>query len=108
MRRWVVSSSSTPASSAAFKSAPLLSVSQPLACAVWTACPDNAPASPFGVPWSTRMSTGRAGIRAKALSHKLEHVHHLLARSVELLDDLVYAETLEPLDDRRPAQAPAP
>jgi len=66
---------------------------------VWTACPDNAPASPFGVPWSKRMSTGRDGVCAKAFSHKLEHGHHLLARYVELLDDLVDAEILEVLND---------
>ena len=48
MRRSVVSSSSNPASSAAFNSAPLLSVSQPLDCAVWTVCPDSARTSPFG------------------------------------------------------------
>jgi len=28
----------------------MLSLSQPLACAVWIVCPDNALASPFGVP----------------------------------------------------------
>ena len=50
-RRSVVSSNSNPASSAAFNSAPLLSVSQPLDCAVWTVCAeDRARASPFGVP----------------------------------------------------------
>lgn len=42
--------SSKPACSAASSSAPLLSVSQPLACAVSTACPGTAPISPFGVP----------------------------------------------------------
>ena len=50
IRRSVVSTSSNPAPSAALKSSPLLSVSQPLLCAVWTMCPDNARASPFGVP----------------------------------------------------------
>ena len=45
------------------------------------------------------MSTGRDGVRAKTLSHELEHGHHLLARHVELLDDLVDAEILEVLED---------
>jgi hypothetical protein len=68
MRRSVVSSTSNPAVSAAVKSAPLLSVSQPLDCAVWTVCPDNARTSPFGVPWSKRMSTGGDVGSAQALS----------------------------------------
>jgi hypothetical protein len=67
-------------------------------------CPDNARASLFGVPWSKRMSTGD-GIRSKALSHELEHGRHLLARYVELLDDLIDAEILEVLDDRGHRQA---
>ncbi len=61
IRRSVVSSNSKPASSAASNRAPLLSVSQPFDCAVWTMCADNARASPFGVPWSKRMSTGGTG-----------------------------------------------
>src|SRR5438045_4168987 len=100
MRRSVVSSSSNPASSAAFKSAPLLSVSQPLACAVWIVCLDNARASPFGVPWSKRTSTGVDSSSAQALSHELKDSRHLLTRHVELLDDLVDAEVLEVLDYR--------
>ena len=32
------------------QSAPVLRVSQPFDCAVCTVCPDNARASPFGVP----------------------------------------------------------
>src|SRR5437867_4625053 len=107
MRRSVVSSNSNPASSAALKSSPLLSASQPLACAVWTVCPDNARASPFGVPWSKRMSTGRDGVRAKALSHEIQYGHHLLARHVELLDDLVHAEILKVFDDSGHGQTSA-
>jgi hypothetical protein len=53
------------------------------------------------------MSAGRDGVRAKTLSHELEHGHHLLARHVELLDDLVDAEILEVLDDRGHRQARA-
>ncbi len=45
------------------------------------------------------MSTGGEGVRAKALSHNLEHRHHMLARYVELLDNLVNAQILEVLDD---------
>jgi hypothetical protein len=100
MRRSVVSSSSNPAASAAFKSPPLLSVSQPLDCAVETVCPDSARASPFGVPWSKRMSTGGDVGSAQALSHELEDSGYLFARHVELLDDLVDAGVLEVLDDR--------
>ena len=50
-------------STSAFRRAPLLSVSQPLDCAVWTVCPGSARISPFGVPWSKRMSTGGHGRR---------------------------------------------
>lgn len=81
------------------KSAPLLSVSQPLACDVWTVCPDIARASPFGVPWSKRMSTGGHGVGAEALGNEGENGRHLLACDVELLDDLVDAEILEILND---------
>jgi hypothetical protein len=45
------------------------------------------------------MSTGRNGVRAKALSHEIQYGQHLLPRHVELLDDLVDAEILEVLDD---------
>src|SRR6266849_6426435 len=107
MRRSVVSSSSNPASSAAFNSAPLLSVSQPLACAVWTVCPDSEWTSPFGVPWSKRTSTGGDWVGAQALSHELENGRHLLARHVELLNDLVDAEILEILNDRGHGQTGA-
>ena len=72
MRRSVVSSNSNPAASAAFKSAPLLSVSQPFDCAVETVCPDNARASPFGVPWSKRTSTGGDGGAAQTLCDEVE------------------------------------
>ena len=91
MRRSVVSGISNPAVSAAVKSAPLLSVSQPLDCAVWPVCPDNARTSPFGVPWSKRMSTGGDVGSAQALSHQREDSGYLFARHVELLDDLVDA-----------------
>ena len=74
---------------------------------MWTVCPDNARANPFGVPWSKRMSTGGNGVGAQALSHELEHGRHLLARHVELLDDLVDAEILEVLDDRGDGQTRA-
>src|SRR4030088_2081408 len=107
MRRSVVSSRWNPASSAAFKSAPLLSVSQPLACAVWTVCPGSAWINPWGVPWSKRMSTGWNRLSAEALRHEVEHCRDLLARHVELLDDLVDAEILEVLDDRGHGQARA-
>ncbi len=66
-----------------------------MACAVWMVCPDNARASPFGVPWSNRTSTGRDRVGAQGLSHELEHGGHLLARDVELLDDVVDAEILD-------------
>ena len=91
MRRSVVSSNSNPASSAALNSAPLLSVSQPLDWAEWIVCPDNAPASPFGVPWSKRMRTGGNGVGAEALCDEVENGCHLLACDVELLDNLVNA-----------------
>ena len=82
------------ASSAAFNSAPLFSVSQPLDCAVWTVCPGSARAGPFGVPRSKRTSTGGNDGSAKALSDELEDGHHLFARHVELVDDLVDAQIL--------------
>ena len=99
MRRSVGRSNSNPASSAALKSSPLVSVSQPLACAVWTVCPDSARASPFGVPWSKKMSTGGDGVGAEAQGYEVENGRHLLSRDVELLDDLVNAQILEVLDD---------
>ena len=91
MRRSVVSSNSNPACSAALKSSPLVSESQPLACAVWTVRPGSARASPFGVPGSKRMSTGGDGVSAEALGYEVENGRHLLSRDVELLDDLVNA-----------------
>ena len=97
----------TDATAATFKSAPLLSVSRPLACAVWMAWPDNARASPFGVPWSNRTSIGGDCLGAQALSHELEHGGDLLTRDVELLDNLVDAEILEILDDSCYGQASA-
>src|SRR5918993_3330859 len=87
--------------------APLLSVSRPLACAVWTVCPGSARVSPFGVPWSKRTSTGRNGFGAQALSYEFEHGGDLLARHVELLHDLLDAEVLEVLDDGGDRQARA-
>src|SRR5262245_20831105 len=99
MRRSVVKSTSKPASSAASNNAPLLSVSQPLDCAVWIVCADSARVSPFGVPWSKRTSTGRDVGTAQALSYELEDGRHLLARHVVLLDDFVDAQILEVLDD---------
>src|SRR5687767_3514600 len=99
MRRSVVSSTSKPASSAAFSRAPLLSVSQPLDWAVWMVCPGNARISPFGVPWSTRMSTGGNEVSAEALGDEFEYGRDLLARHVELLHDLLDAEVLQVLDD---------
>lgn len=68
-------------------------------------CPDNARASPFGVPWSKRMSTGGEGVGAKALGYEVENGRHLLARDVELLDHLVHAEILKVLDHRGHRQA---
>jgi hypothetical protein len=44
---------------------------------VWTVSPDNASASPFGVPWSKRTSTGWKISGAQALCHELEHSGHL-------------------------------
>ena len=85
----------------------VLSVSQPFDCAVETVCPDNARASPFGVPWSKRMSTGVDVGSAQALSDELKDSGYLFARHVELLDDLVDAEILEVLDDRGHGQAGA-
>ena len=41
------------------------------------------------VACGTSLTPSRDGVRAKALSHELEHGHHLLARHVELLDDLL-------------------
>jgi len=61
----------------------------------WIVWPDNARASPFGVPWSKRTSTGGDWSSAQALSHELKYRRHLLARHVELLDDLVDAEIRE-------------
>src|SRR3954449_5569258 len=107
IRRSVVISSSKPACSAASNSSPLLSVSQPSDCAVWTLCPDRAPASPFGVPWSKRTSTGRNVRSAQTVGHELEDGSHLLARHIELFDDFVDAEILEVFDDRGHRQAGA-
>jgi hypothetical protein len=96
----VASSSSKLASSAAFKSAPLLSVYQPLACAVSTVCPGSARINPLGVPWSKRTRTGWNRLSAEAQRHEVEYCRDLLARHVELLDNLVDAEILKILDDR--------
>ena len=98
MRRSVVSNKSKPACSAALNNSPLVSVPQPRDCAVWTVCPTSVHASPFGVPWSNRTSTG-GDFGAQTLSHELEDSLHLFVRHVELLDDLVDAEILEVLDD---------
>jgi hypothetical protein len=46
------------------------------------------------------MSTGWNRLSAEALRHEVEHCRDLLARHVELLDDLVDAEVLKVLDDR--------
>ena len=78
-----------PASSAAFSKAQLLSVSHPLDWAVWIACPGNARISPFGVPWSKRMSTGGDRVGAEALCYELQDGCDLLAGHVELLHDLL-------------------
>src|SRR5688572_28826419 len=99
MRRSVVSSSSKPASSATFNSAPLVSASHPSDCAVRTVCPGSALIRPLGVPWSNRTSTG-GDFRAQAICHELENGRDLFARHIELLDYLVDAEVLEVLDDR--------
>src|SRR5688500_16493698 len=107
MRRSVVSSSSNPALSAASNSSPLVRASHPLDCAVWTVCSDSARASPFGVPWSKRMSTGGHGVGAEALGYEVENGRYLLACDVELLDDLVDAQVLEVLDDRGNGQTGA-
>src|SRR6188768_2739594 len=63
--------------------------------------------SPFGVPWSKRMSTGWHGVGAEALSNEVENSRHLLACDVELLDDLVDAQVLEVLNDRGNRQTSA-
>jgi hypothetical protein len=49
---------------------------------VETECPDNARASPFGVPWSKRMSTSGDVGSAQALSDELEDSGYLFARHV--------------------------
>ena len=85
-----MSSTSNPASSAAFSSSPLLSMSQLLDCAVWTVCPTSVRARPFGVPWSNRTSTGR-DVGTQTFSHEFENGLHLFAGHVKLLDDLVDA-----------------
>ena len=59
------------------------------------------------------MSTGWNRLSAEALRHEVEHCRDLLARHVELLDNLVDAEILEVLDDggdgqRVPLNAQAP
>ena len=72
MRRSVVSNTSKPDSSAAFRSAPLLSLFYPLACAVCTVCSDSAWIRPLGVPWSKRTSTGGDRLRSEALRDELE------------------------------------
>ena len=53
------------------------------------------------------MSTGWNRLSAEALRHEVEHCSDLLARHVELLDNLVDAEILEVLDDRGHGQARA-
>src|SRR6516225_6298088 len=104
MRRSVVSSRSKPASSAAFNNSPLLSASQPRDSAVWTVCPTSVRASPFGVPWSNRTSTGR-DFGTQTFGDEFENGLYLFARHVELLDDLVDAEVLEILNDGGDGQA---
>ena len=47
------------------------------------------------------------GVGAEVLSDEVENGRHLLARDVELLDDLVDAEVLEVLDDRGYGQTSA-
>ena len=76
-------------------------------CAVWIVCPESAPASPFGVPWSKRTSTSGDGGIAQTLSQELQDGLHLFARHVELLDDLVNAEIFTVLDDSGDWQATA-
>jgi hypothetical protein len=66
---------------------------------------DHARASPFGVPWSQRTSTGWNVRSAQDPSHGLEHRRPVLACHVELLGHLVDAEVLEVLDERGPRQA---
>ena len=95
--RGISTSEELPGVSARFKSAPLLRASHPPACAVWTVCPDYERARPFGVPWSTRMSTGGDGVAAETLGYEGENRRHLLARDIELPDDLVNAQILEVL-----------
>src|SRR5262245_51777303 len=105
MRRSVVSSSSKHASSGTSNNAPLLSVSQPLDCAVWIVCVESARASPFGVPWSKRTTTGRNRFGAQAVGYEVEHGCDLLAGHVELLHDLLDTEVLEVLDHGGHGQA---
>src|SRR6516162_7489756 len=107
MRRSVVSSRSKPASSAAFNNSPLLSASQPRDSAVWTVCPTSVRASPFGVPWSNRTSTGR-DFGTQNFGDEFENGLYLFAGHVELLDDLVDAEVLEILNDCGDGQAGTP
>src|SRR4051812_35187970 len=57
--------------------------------------------------WSKRMSTGWNRLSAETLRHEVEHCGDLLARDVELLDNLVDADILEVLDDRGHRQARA-
>ena len=62
-------------------------------------CSNSTLASPFGVPWSNRTSTG-GDFGTQTLNDELEHGCHLFTRDVELLHDLVDAEVFEVLDDR--------
>ncbi len=106
---------SNAASSAAFSNAPLLSLSHPLAWAVMIVSPGSARASPFGVPWSKRMSIDRRGIdrggrlprcrNLEALGHKIEYPFDLLPRHVELLHHFFDAQILKVLDHGRNGQS---
>jgi hypothetical protein len=51
------------------------------------------------------MSTGGDEVSAEALGYEVENGRHLLARDVELLDDLLNAQILEVLDDGGHRQA---
>ena len=55
---------------------------QPFACRV-NRVPDDAKASPFAVPWSTRMRTDRHWVGAEALGNEIENWRHLLVRDVK-------------------------
>src|SRR5688572_11872563 len=69
--------------------------------------PRQRACKPFRVPRSKRMSTGWHGVGAEALGNEVENGRDLLARDVELLDDLADAQVLEVLNDRGNGQTSA-